>query len=127
MSGFGSPSPERLAEVLGHELRNPLASAVASLSVVAAMTETGDPRADFLEQAMADLKRASNTLTGYLGLARSEAAGLAHCNKVLLDLNELLSRVAARYPDRDVHLTPRASLPQAEGDVALLERAIVSE
>jgi signal transduction histidine kinase len=89
-SGIGARA--RLAEVLGHELRNPLASAVASIGVTMEMTDPGDPRAAFLDRAMQELSRVSALLTSYLELGRSDESGREE-----IDLVEVVSAAAQRF------------------------------
>ena len=76
MNLLKSNSRGRLAEVLGHELRNPLASAMASVSVSLEMSDAGDPRSTFLSRALDDLARASTILTSYLDFGRRGAMNL---------------------------------------------------
>lgn len=56
---------------LEHELRNPLAAAVASVAAAAAMTDENDPRAGHLRRARADLERVAGLLGGLVELAAS--------------------------------------------------------
>jgi signal transduction histidine kinase len=117
----GSKSKRRLAEVIGHELRNPLASAVARISVSMEMTERADPRSRLLDKALDDLSRVSTLLTRYLQFGRS---GDLECKD--LDLADLVRSVGARFE----HAASRMQVEAAEepvhfcGDRALLERMV---
>ncbi|MHC5064469.1 MAG: sensor histidine kinase [Planctomycetota bacterium] len=113
-------SERRLCAILGHELRNPLASAMVSMSVVEEMTAEGDPRGVFLQRARADLERLSGLLNSYLDYGRAAET----CRREALDLCELLSQRCASQEGS----SPRMNLPtepiRIEADAGLLGRAI---
>lgn len=130
MNLLGSDEKGRLAEVIGHELRNPLASAVASVSVSLEMTDRDDPRTLYLEQTLDDLSRVSTLLTSYLDFGRS--GGM---NRKDLDLVEVVRKVHERYVSRFVHSTQSSHVAQVGlassdpslrmlGDPVLLERLV---
>ena len=106
-----------VAEVLGHELRNPLASVVAGISLANEMTDEGDPRSGYLRQALTDLSRVSTLLTSYLELGRSRGP-----NSAFLDLAGLARQVAERYSGVVV-VAGDPSVPM-HGDPAMLERML---
>ena len=61
-----------LAGMLGHELKNPLASAITNIAVAAEFCEADDPRRAFIDRASIDLERVRILLGSCLDLARSE-------------------------------------------------------
>jgi signal transduction histidine kinase len=61
----------RAVAVLGHELRNPLASAATGAALVAEMVDADDPRRPVVDSVMRSLQRVSALLDGYLGFLRS--------------------------------------------------------
>ena len=121
MKLLGSDSRVRLADILGHELRNPLASAVASVSVSLEMSDTGDPRASYLEQAMRDLERVSTLLSSYLDYGRS-----GDLNSTEFDLVEVVSKLCARYQAHSgkVRFESTLNIARLRGDPILLERLV---
>ncbi|MCA8948706.1 MAG: HAMP domain-containing histidine kinase [Planctomycetes bacterium] len=62
-----------LPGVLGHELRNPLASAVTAVSLLGEMIDPDDPRHPMVERALLDLDRVSALIDGWLRLSRTGA------------------------------------------------------
>lgn len=121
MSLIKSNKRERLADVIGHELRNPLASAVASVSVSMEMTDVGDPRATFLTRAFDELTRISTLLTSYLDFGRS---GVMNCEE--LDLVAITHQICDRYRGHpaEVKVTVGEVSVRLHGDPVLLERLI---
>ena len=121
MSLIKSNKRERLADVIGHELRNPLASAVASVSVSMEMTDVGDPRATFLTRAFDELTRISTLLTSYLDFGRS---GVMNCEE--LDLVAITHQIRDRYRGHpaEVKVTVGEVSVRLHGDPVLLERLI---
>ncbi len=105
--------------VIGHELRNPLASVVANVSVAKELTDGGDPRQAFLTQALSDLARVSSLLNHYLDHGQS-----SDLQKEKLDLAELAGRVCARYPGKGVQLLTADVPTLVLGDAAMLERML---
>ena len=108
-----------MVHVLGHELRNPLASAVVGVSLAYEMTDDGDPRNGYLQQALDDLTRVSTLLTSYLELGRS---GRPACTT--LDLVGVARRVAERYPRGQVVVVATDRAVQMQGDRAMLGRML---
>lgn len=108
---------KRLCAVLGHELRNPLASAMTNVSVAVAMMDGDDPRATQLQSALGDLDRLSKLLTTYLEFGCDRATPLEE-----LDLVDVIRAVASRAPDVSVTIDA-ASMP-VRGDAELLSRAV---
>lgn len=81
----------RLAGILAHEIRNPLASAVTNLAVASDLMEPSDPRAPFLRRAESELDRIRDLLSACLGLA---TAGKVHREPV--DVCTLVREILAR-------------------------------
>lgn len=61
----------RIAATLGHELRNPLASALAGAMLVRDMLDQDDPRTAIVDGVLEDIERTSRLLTSYLDCARN--------------------------------------------------------
>ena len=118
---IGSNGLERQAEIIGHELRNPLASAVANLSVCAEMTDAEDPRSTFLSQVMTDLARMSTLLTAYLDFGSSPGR-----RRLELDLAELVVTVVTRFAEHpiDIEFETGEGPATIQGDSTLLERML---
>ncbi len=108
-----------IAGVLGHELRNPLASAVTSITLAREMTDESDPRGRYLRQALDDLSRVSTLLTSYLKLGRS---GEPAADSV--DLARLAQRVADGYPPGRVVVAADGGQARVRGDGAVLGRML---
>jgi hypothetical protein len=106
----------RIAAVLGHELRNPLAAALTGVSVCAELTDATDPRRPLLERAQADLHRVADLLHGYLQLAGGRLPAAR------VDLVAVLRNVAGRKPCVRLGRGPRAAV--VRGQPLLLERAL---
>ncbi|MCA8963617.1 MAG: HAMP domain-containing histidine kinase [Planctomycetes bacterium] len=107
---------ERLPGVLGHELRNPLASAMTGVMLAREMVDEGDPRAAVLDGVLGDMDRMTGLIDGWLALARGMAGSTAE-----LALGALLQRVAARHGAELVSLQCEATV---SGSAAMLERAL---
>lgn len=84
----------RLCAVLGHELRNPLAAALMSVTVASEMTGEDDPRAPFLRRAESDLERVSALLTSYLEFGRG-----AHPTRSVHGVRALTDGLRSRWGD----------------------------
>lgn len=107
--------------LLGHELRNPLAAALASISVAAEMTDTDDPRAGFLRQGLQDLGRLSSILTAYLDYGRAAE----NCRRRALPLSGLLQALQRNHPGSGVVLPDDLDrAPVLSGDEDLLGRTL---
>ncbi len=106
---------DRLPGLLGHELRNPIASAMTGAMLARDMVDEGDPRAAVLDGVLADLDRTTALIDGWLALARGAAA-----RRLRIDVDGLLSRVAGRH---GVQLVA-GSGAAVRGDAAMLERAL---
>jgi signal transduction histidine kinase len=106
---------ERLPGMLGHELRNPLASALTGAMLVRDMVDADDPRAALLDGVLRDLDRITALTDGWLALARGGG-----CARRRLDVAALLRGLAARHGAHVVACEPGASV---DGDGVLLERA----
>ncbi len=108
----------QVCAVLGHELRNPLASVVTSLEVVREMTDAEDPRTRFLERALGDLDRVGDLLHSYLDYGRG-----CRPERESVRLSTLLRDAACRCRAPEVHF---GSAPDAvlDADPRLLGRAL---
>jgi signal transduction histidine kinase len=107
---------ERLPGVLGHELRNPLASAMTGVMLAREMIDADDPRGAVLDGALRDLDRMTRLIDGWLRLART---GTAQNGVVVVD--ELLEAVARRH---GAEFVARCADAVVKGDRSLLERAL---
>jgi signal transduction histidine kinase len=107
---------ERLPGVLGHELRNPLASALTGVMLAREMVDAGDPRAAVLDGVLTDLDRITALIDGWLATARGK-------EPVRTDFRVLamLERVAARHGAQLVCAPDDTAL---HGNAPLLERAL---
>ena len=117
---FGSRESDesrRLCAVLGHELRNPLASAMTNVSVAAAMLDGDDPRAGHLQRATQDLERLASLLTTYLEFGRSGKVARRR-----IDLVEVVRAIASR--NQCARLEVSVESAGILGDAELLGRAI---
>lgn len=107
---------ERLPGVLGHELRNPLASAITGVMLARELLDAEDPRGPVLDGALRDLDRMTQLIDGWLRLCRT---GTTSANEVVVD--DLLAAVAARH---GADLVTGCADAVVKGDRALLERAL---
>lgn len=107
---------ERLAGVLGHELRNPLASAMTGVMLTREMIDADDPRGPALDGVLRDLDRITRLIDGWLRLARTGEA-----QRVSVAVDEVIEAVAGRHAAEFVSRCPDAVV---SGDRHLLERAI---
>lgn len=105
-----------LPGVLGHELRNPLASAVTAVSLLREMVDADDPRSSMVDRALVDLDRIAHLIESWLRLSRTGKAG-----KSLIEVDELLRSVAARHGAAIVSNPTNVTI---DGDRSLLERAL---
>ncbi len=106
---------ERLPGVLGHELRNPLASAMTGTLLARELVDDGDPRAAVLDGVLADLQRLVDLTDGWLAVARGKS-----CREGAVDVGELVDAIAARH-GAEVLACPTGV--ELVGNRALLERA----
>ena len=88
MNGVAS---DRLPGLIGHELRNPLASALTGAMLARDMIDADDPRATVLDGVLRDLDRMTGLIDGWLQLARDQQPARSR-----LDVEELLQQVAER-------------------------------
>ena len=83
---------DRLPGLLGHELRNPLASAMTGVMLAREMLDDGDPRAAVLDGVLQDLDRTTGLLDGWLDMARNRSV----CGH-FIDVCTWLGAVADRH------------------------------
>jgi signal transduction histidine kinase len=107
---------QRLPGLLGHELRNPLASAMTGTMLVREMVDGDDPRAGVLDGVLRDLDRMTRLVDGWLAMART---GNPARQAVVVD--ELIREVAERH---GAEVVVSQAEPVLQGDRALLERAL---
>lgn len=107
---------ERLAGVLGHELRNPLASAMTGAMLTRELVDAGDPRGPLLDGVLRDLDRITRLIDGWLRLSRTGAA-----QHTPIAVDELIETVAGRQAAEFVSRCPDTVV---SGDRHLLERAL---
>ena len=109
------PADDMVA-MLGHELRNPLAGGLASVSAAREMSDPADPRRPFLDRAMADLGRLSELLDRYLEYGRS-----GNVERRQIDLMAMVQRLARRHPQVENGCCEPVHI---RGDAALLDRCL---
>ena len=128
-SADSGPAPEPRsgrdwAAVVGHELRNPLASALASAHLVAEWTEPGDPRADAARRVIHEIERSAALLDRYILLGRS-----GRMERQTFDLGAWLHGIVAGV-NRQGGIEIRchgAAGGEVCGDRLLLERALENQ
>jgi len=111
-----SASPQDLPGLLGHELRNPLASAMTGAMLARDMIDCDDPRATVLDGVLRDLDRMTGLIDGWLQLARNQPG-----RQERVDVEDLLTQVASRQRAEVVCAPPDF---EVAGNRFLLERAI---
>jgi signal transduction histidine kinase len=111
-----APRAPHLAAVLGHELRNPLASALAGVGLCCEMIDAADPRRRVLDGAVADLERMARLLDAWLAFART-----GRPDRRTVAVRSLFTAAAARGHGR---VTFDAADAAVAGDATLLERAL---
>ena len=107
---------EHLAGVLGHELRNPLASAMTGVMLTRELIDGDDPRGPLLDGVLRDLDRITRLIDGWLRLSRTGGTQPA-----TVAVDELIEAVAGRHAAEFVSRCPDAVV---SGDRSLLERAL---
>ncbi len=112
MSAFAA---DKLPGVLGHELRNPLASAMTGAMLVRDMIDADDPRARLLDGVLRELDRITELTDGWLAAARGSAG-----KRRRFGFDRLLRSLAERH---GAQLVACAAGAIVDGDAALLERA----
>lgn len=109
-------APERLPGLLGHELRNPLASAVTGAMLVRDLVDDGDPRALALDGVLRDLDRMTALIDGWLAMARGTAP-----RQRPVRVDDLLADAAARHR-AELLCCPAETV--VAGDHVLLDRVL---
>ncbi len=107
---------ERLPGLIGHELRNPLASAMTGALVARDMIDDGDPRAALVDGVLRDLERMNALLDGWLHAARGKRT-----RREVIAIDELLAAAATRHGVEVVSTCPDACIA---GDRPMLERVL---
>ncbi len=99
---------EQLVAVVGHDLRNPLASIRAGLDVLARVGELDDRQRSIVARMRASSSRMERLIADLLGFARSRHGGRfpvllapAHVGEVC---SHAISELREAYPDRAIHL-----------------------
>ncbi|MGC6489337.1 MAG: sensor histidine kinase [Planctomycetota bacterium] len=105
-----------LPGLIGHELRNPLASALTGAMLARDLVDADDPRAAVLDGVLRDLDRMTGLLDGWLQLAREDRAPTAR-----VDVEALLTEVTTSQRAELVSAPPAVAVAC---DRALLTRAI---
>ena len=105
-----------LPGLIGHELRNPLASALTGAMLARDMVDEGDPRAAVLDGVLGDLDRMTGLLDGWLQLARDRQQPDAR-----VDVEALLAEVAGAQRAELVSAPPSVAVTC---DRLLLVRAL---
>ena len=111
-----SVATQDLPGLLGHELRNPLASAMTGAMLARDMIDSDDPRAAVLDGVLRDPDRMPGLIDGWLQMARNQ-----HAMNERVDIEDLLAQVAARQRAEVVCVPPAF---EVTGNRSLLERAI---
>ena len=107
---------QNLPGLIGHELRNPLASAMTGAMVARDMVDAQDPRAAVLDGVLRDLDRMTGLIDGWLELAQNREATVSQVSAVELFEHATRCSGVERVGDvPDVHVT---------GNRCLLERSI---
>ena len=112
-AGAGMVAPDLLPGLLGHELRNPLASALTGVMLARDLLDDGDPRAGALDGVLRDLDRMTALIDGWLALARGSAP-----ERRRIAVDGLLADVARRH---------RAELLACPSDVATVGNRVLLE
>ncbi len=107
---------DRLPGLLGHELRNPLASAMTGVMLTREMIDACDPRAPVLDGVLRDLDRMTALIDGWLALAR-----IGRTETTMVNVDELVQTVAARHAAEVVSCPAESVVP---GNRTLLEGAL---
>lgn len=111
-----SPATQDLPGLLGHELRNPLASALTGAMLARDMIDGEDPRAIVLDGVLKDLDRMTGLIDGWLQMARDQ-----HSAQTRIDVEDLLTSVGDAQRAEVVCAPPSFEIM---GNRFLLERAI---
>lgn len=114
------PRVTDLPGVLGHELRNPLASAVTAISLLGEMVDPDDPRRSMVDRALLDLDRINRLIDGWLDVSRGGRIG-ARSRSARVDIDELLGEVARAHGATVVSEPVGVAI---RGDRELLRRAL---
>ena len=118
-----------LLSAVSHDLRGPLASALASVSSLRNETVqwTDEQRRGLLETAENSLERLNRLIDNLLDMSRLQAGALAlHFDRV--SFQDLLPQVLTSIPtsSSEVNLSYSTDLPEIRTDAGLLERALAN-
>lgn len=108
-------APERLPGLIGHELRNPLASAMTGAMLARDMVDDTDPRAAVLDGVLRDLDRMNGLLDGWLAAARGRQG-----RREVVAVDDVVAAAAGRHGAEVLSACPEARIAADRG---LLERA----
>jgi two-component system, OmpR family, sensor kinase len=91
--------------LIGHEIRNPLASAMTGAMLARDMIDSEDPRALVLDGVLRDLDRMTGLIDGWLHMARDRQA-----TSDLVDLEKMLTKIAHEHRAEIVCVPPAFSV-----------------
>ncbi len=117
---------ERMAGMLAHELRNPLASATTNLAVAMELSDSFDPRMPFMERAVSELDRIRDLVTSCLQLACSRRVDLRRVDVGVL-VDEACDAFASETCSGSMAVRLRRDLPAGCAfvcDATLVARAL---
>jgi two-component system sensor histidine kinase KdpD len=118
-----------LLSAVSHDLRGPLASALASVSSLRneAIQWSDDNRRDLLETAEDSLERLNRLIENLLDMSRLQAGALA-VHLASTSFQDLVPQVLASIPIKvdAINLSYAADLPEIRTDSGLLERALAN-
>ncbi len=113
---------DRIAGMLAHELRNPLAAAATNLAVASDLTNEADPRTEFLQRAEHEMDRIRVLLEACLDLART-----GRVRRKDVDLRAMFAAIVDRFraagTDIEAHLPDLGEL-RSSVDPGVIVRAI---
>ncbi len=117
----------RFSADIAHDLRTPVNNIRGEAEVALVRARSIDEYRDVLESNLEEAVRLSSLISDLLFLARAESP-LAHLNRELVDVGDLLRGVSEYYEasaaDGGISLTTEAAPVSAELDRTLLQRAV---
>lgn len=115
---------EHFAGMIAHELRNPLASATTNLAVVRELSDEGDPRTPFLQQAEKEMVRIRDLLKSCLDFATAGKVTAKFYDLPGL-VRSLAQRTQASHPGLEVEVEVVGE-SQVPVDEPLFQRAVAN-